>query len=192
MASSRKRSTSSRAIEADDRRVGDAHEVVAAAPRVDVDDLHAAAAEHEATGAPAPGSRSPRPSRGRRRRRSRCRCAGRREARVVEQPARKRSRSSARSIAAGLVPRIVYPASSIPLREAERRLAAELARSRRGSRRTRASACSTSSTSSSVERLEVQAVGGVVVGRHRLGVAVDHDRLVARRRAARTTACTHE
>ena len=32
-----------------------------------------------------------------------------------------------------------------------------------------------------VERLEVQAVGGVVVGRHRLRVAVDHDRLVAER-----------
>jgi hypothetical protein len=29
------------------------------------------------------------------------------------------------------------------------------------------------------ERLEVEAVAGVVVGRHRLGVAVDHDRLVA-------------
>ena len=29
------------------------------------------------------------------------------------------------------------------------------------------------------ERLEVEAVGGVVVGRDRLGVAVDHDRLVA-------------
>ena len=29
------------------------------------------------------------------------------------------------------------------------------------------------------ERLEVQPVGGVVVGRHRLRVAVDHDRLVA-------------
>ena len=29
------------------------------------------------------------------------------------------------------------------------------------------------------ERLEVEAVGDVVVGRDRLGVAVDHDRLVA-------------
>ena len=29
------------------------------------------------------------------------------------------------------------------------------------------------------QRLEIQSVGGVVVGRHRLGVAVDHDGLVA-------------
>ena len=42
------------------------------------------------------------------------------------------------------------------------------------------------------QRLEVQPVGGVVVGRHRLGVAVDHDRLVARPRAAPSTACTQE
>ena len=34
------------------------------------------------------------------------------------------------------------------------------------------------------ERLEVQPVGGVVVGRHRLRVAVDHDGLEARLRAA--------
>ena len=34
-------------------------------------------------------------------------------------------------------------------------------------------------TSSSGQRLEVEAVGGVVVGRHRLRVAVDHDGLVA-------------
>ena len=37
------------------------------------------------------------------------------------------------------------------------------------------------------ERLEVEPVGGVVVGRDRLRVAVDHHGLVARRRAARTT-----
>ena len=32
------------------------------------------------------------------------------------------------------------------------------------------------------QRFEVKAVGGVIVGRHRLGVAIDHDRLIAGRR----------
>ena len=36
------------------------------------------------------------------------------------------------------------------------------------------------------QRLEIQPVGRVVVGRHRLGIAVDHHRFEARRRAAQT------
>jgi hypothetical protein len=36
------------------------------------------------------------------------------------------------------------------------------------------------------QRLEVQAVGGVIVGRHRFRVAVDHDRLIARIRERET------
>ena len=36
------------------------------------------------------------------------------------------------------------------------------------------------------QRLEIQSVGGVVVGRHRLRIAVDHDRFHSRHRAARS------
>ncbi len=58
----------------------------------------------------------------------------------------------------------------------------------------RRSASTTSSTSSVGERLEVEAVGGVVVGRDGLGVAVDHHRLEARvaQREARVHAAVVE
>ena len=100
------------------------------------------------------------------------------------QQLRKRSRSSARSMASGEVPRIGMPAASSA----------------------RASFSGvwppnwtiTPSTSPLAlldpdqlehvlggERLEVEAVGGVVVGGDRLRVAVDHDGLVARPRAGR-------
>ena len=85
-------------------------------------------------------------------------------------------RSSARSIASGLVPRIGTPAASRPFASP---------------RAVCPPSCTTTPTSSprlrlgvddlehvlERERLEVQPVARVVVGRDRLGVAVDHDRL---------------
>jgi hypothetical protein len=78
----------------------------------------------------------------------------------------KRSRSSARSTASnGVLDRA---------RELERRLPAELDDDALGPL-----AVADGEHRLRVERLEVEPVGGVVVGRHRLGVAVDHDGLVA-------------
>ncbi len=90
----------------------------------------------------------------------------------------KRSRSSARSIASGVVPRIGMPASWRALASFERRLAAELD----DDAVQRAVLLLDAEDFEDVlegQRLEVEAVGGVVVGRDGLGVAVDHDRLVA-------------
>ena len=89
----------------------------------------------------------------------------------------KRSRSSARSIASGEVPRIGTPAFSsasaslsgvwppnCTITPSACRCCARCRRSRARPRR---------------QRLEIEPVGGVVVGRHRLRIAVDHDGLVA-------------
>ena len=80
-------------------------------------------------------------------------------------------------MAFGLVPTIGTPAFSEPLREAERRLSAEL----HDDADDAGTACAGSGFGVvdledvlEGQRLEVQPVGGVVVGRHRLGVAVDH------------------
>ena len=91
----------------------------------------------------------------------------------------KRSRSSARSTASYGVPRTLNPASSIAR--------ASLSGVWPPNWITTPSGCSRSQTASTVldvERLEVEPVGRVVVGRDRLGVAVDHDRLVAERAEA--------
>ena len=87
----------------------------------------------------------------------------------------KRSRSSARSIASAEVPRIGTPARCERHGELERRLAAELHDHAVGLLRSH-------DVQHVLERqrLEVQLVRRVVVGRDRLRVAVDHDRLVAR------------
>ncbi len=90
----------------------------------------------------------------------------------------KAPRSSARWIAAGVVPTIGTPASARPCARLERSLATELADH----------SCDRSDRLLGVddlehvlegERLEVEPVGGVVVGGDGLGVAVDHDRLEA-------------
>ena len=130
------------------------------------------------SGARAPGSRCPRRRARRRRRRSPCRCCG------------------ARSPAASRMPR-EQPAL---LGEVDRVGASCRGSARRPPRapsRARAAvwppSCTTTPTSSprlrlgvddlehvlERERLEVQPVARVVVGRDRLGVAVDHDRLEA-------------
>ena len=88
----------------------------------------------------------------------------------------KRSRSSARSTASNGVPRIEKPARLDRARELERRLAAELDHDALG-----LLALEHGEHRRLVERLEVEAVRGVVVGRDRLRVAVDHHRLVAER-----------
>ena len=88
----------------------------------------------------------------------------------------KRSRSSARSTASKGVPRIRNPAASIAR--------ASFSGVWPPNWMTTPSGCSrsqTASTDGGVERLEVEAVGRVVVGRNRLRVAVDHHRLVAER-----------
>ena len=87
----------------------------------------------------------------------------------------KRPRSSARSIASGWVPSSGTPAALQAGGELERRLAAELDDHALGP-------LDLDDRQHVLERqrLEVQAVGGVVVGRHRLGVAVDHHRVAAR------------
>ena len=87
----------------------------------------------------------------------------------------KRSRSSARSMASGEVPRIGTPGPLERHRELERRLAPEL-----DDHAQRPLPLDDVEDVLEGQRLEVEAVGGVVVGGHRLGVAVDHDGLDAR------------
>ena len=72
------------------------------------------------------------------------------------------------------------------LREPERRLAAELADDAEDLARLRLGVQHLEDVLER-QRLEVEAVAGVVVGRDGLGVAVDHDGLVAGIRRARTT-----
>ena len=86
----------------------------------------------------------------------------------------KRSRSSARSIASKGVPRIGTPASS-----SARASLSGVCPPNWITTPTGCSRSQISSTSSLAERLEVEAVGRVVVGRDRLRVAVDHHGLVA-------------
>ena len=120
---------------------------------------------------PAMATRLARPS-------GRCRfSAGCRPSRSIS--ALKRSRSSARSMASGEVPRIGTLGLLQRLRELQRRLAAELhddaldlAVRLLGAHDLQHVLCG--------QRLEIEPVGGVVVGRHRLRIAVDHDGLVAR------------
>ena len=88
---------------------------------------------------------------------------------------RKRSRSSARSMVSGVVPRICTPASASSRGDVERRLAAELDDHPLG-----LLLLVDAEHILDGQRLEVELVGGVVVGGDRLGVAVDHDGLVAR------------
>ena len=87
-----------------------------------------------------------------------------------------RSRSSARSTASNGVPRMRKPAASSVARELQRRLAAELDHDAVG-----LLALAHREHAGGVERLEVEAVGRVVVGRDGLRVAIDHHRLVAER-----------
>ena len=172
-----------RRVRGDDRHAGDPIEVGRHRLAV-VDDFHAAAAEHvggahqhRVADALGHGDRAWR-------RRSRCRCAvpaGPDASRMRENA----PRSSARSIASGLVPRIGMPADLSPLASPSA---------------VWPPSCTMTPTSSPLcalgvehlehvfegQRLEVQPVGGVVVGGHRLRVAVDHDRLVAGRATART------
>ena len=183
MASSRKRSTSSgvpgrrcprpRCARSSRRRL-----------RRVVDDLHAAAAEHVARAdqhrvadavCDAHGARE----------------VDRGAVRGASSPAASRMplnspRSSARSIASGLVPRIGYAGVLEPFASPSGVCppswhddADELARLRLGVHHLEHVL--------ERERLEVQPVAGVVVGRDGLGVAVDHHGLVARRPTARTT-----
>ncbi len=91
----------------------------------------------------------------------------------------KRSRSSARSMASGVVPRIGTPAFFKRSGEIERRLAAELDDDAL-ERAVRLLGVDDFEHVLGGERLEIEPVGGVVVGRHGLGVAVDHDRFIAR------------
>ena len=86
-----------------------------------------------------------------------------------------RPRSPAMSMSSGLVPMIGTFADSSALREVERRLAAELDDHALG-----LEPLAQVEHVLGGQRLEEQHVGGVVVGRHRLRVAVDHHRLVAR------------
>ena len=90
----------------------------------------------------------------------------------------KRCRSSARSIESGDVPRIFDAGFLQRQRQLQRRLAAEL----HDARHVAAGAALALDHRHHVlerQRLEVEAVGGVVVGRHRLGIAVHHHRLEA-------------
>ena len=90
-----------------------------------------------------------------------------------------RSRSSARSIASNGVPRIAEAGPLDRARELERRLAAEL-----DADADRLLALEHREHRLLVERLEVEPVGRVVVGRDGLRVAVDHHRLVPLRAEA--------
>ena len=154
----------------------DALEVVARGDGGVVDDLHAAAAEHEARAHQHRVADLLGDARRRRRRRSRCRCAGASRPGGVEDAAR-----TARAPRPGRSPRASCRGSG--------------RRPPRGPSRARAAvwppSCTTTPTSSprlrlgvddlehvlERQRLEVEPVAGVVVGRDRLGVAVDHDRL---------------
>ena len=147
-----------------------------------VDDLHGPAAQHVARAAAAPGSR----------------CARRwpaASASVVAVPpagcgisrrahrAFQRSRSSARSIEPGRVP------STRPSGSEAASLSGVWPPSETITPTSSPAACSASMHVQRVlerERLEVQAVGRVVVGGHRLGVAVEHHGLEARRRPGRS------
>ena len=86
----------------------------------------------------------------------------------------KRSRSSARSIASGEVPRIGTPASRQRHRELQRGLAAELHDDAGG-----LLALDNRHHVLEGERLEVEAIGNVVIGRDGFGIAIDHDGLEA-------------
>ena len=148
-----------------------------------VDDLHAAAAEHVGRAGPGPGSRS----------RRRCALASSKEMAVpcfgAGSPASASTRpnaprSSARWIASGEVPTIGHAGVLERLRQAERGLAAELDDDA-GDRAGLLLGVDDLQDVLQGERLEVEPVGGVVVGGDGLRVAVDHDGLVARRRSAR-------
>ena len=139
------------------------------------------------------------PSRGRRARRTGGSPAGSRGRRRSAAPARpsrrcrspaacrpslsssfwKRSRSSARSITSGEVPRIGTFGLLQRAGELQRRLAAEL---HDDAEQRPASLLDADDLEHVLggQRLEIEPVGGVVVGRDGLRVAVDHDRLVAR------------
>ena len=90
----------------------------------------------------------------------------------------KRSRSSARSMASALVPSSLHARARERHRELQRRLPAEL-HDDAVERALLALFFADGEHVFERERLEVEAVRGVVVGRHRLGVAVDHDGLEA-------------
>ena len=126
---------------------------------------------------PAAGSRPPRRSPPPPRPRARCRRAGARSpSRRSRAP--KRPRSSARSIASTGVPSSGTPASSSA--------PASFSGVWPPNWTITPSGCSSSTDGEHVlggQRLEVEAVGGVVVGRDRLRVAVDHHRVAARARA---------
>ena len=107
--------------------------------------------------------------------------------------AAKRLRSSARSIESGDVPRILTPALLQRERQLQRRLPAELHQARHLAAG-RSLGLDHRHHVFERQRLEVQPVGGVVVGRHRLRVAVDHHRLEAffAQREGRVTAAVVE
>ena len=165
-----------RRARADDRLLAHPIEVVLERRGV-VDDLHAAAAEHVARPhehrvADRLGDRRPPTAH-----RSPCRCAAR-EARPRRGCARTR-----RAPPRGRSPRARFrgsgtPAASSPFASPSAVWPPSCTITPTSSPDCD-SAWMTSSTSSRVERLEVEPVARVVVGRHGLRVAVDHDRLEA-------------
>ena len=100
-------------------------------------------------------------------------------------------RSSARWIASGRGADDRHAGVLEPLRQAERGLAAELA-DHAGDRAGLPLGVHDLEHVLEGERLEVEPVGGVVVGGDGLRVAVDHHGLVARRRRSAKDACTQE
>ena len=100
-------------------------------------------------------------------------------------------RSSARWIASGRGADDRDAGVLEPLRQAERGLAAELADDA-GDRAGLPLGVHDLEHVLERQRLEVEPVGGVVVGRDRLGVAVDHDRSRSRPRDSASAACTQE
>ena len=161
---------------------------VVAQHRLVVDDLHAAAAEH--VGRAHEHRVADRRRRSRRPRRTTWPCRARaRAARPRRGPGRtRRAPRRGRSPRARADDRHAVVLER--LREPERRLAAEL-HDDAGDRADGELGVEDLEHVLERERLEVEAVARVVVGRDRLGVAVDHDRLVADL-AQREAACTHE
>ena len=125
------------------------------------------------TAAPAPGSRCGWRSRSPRLASGRCRSSGRRSSSLVSTSS-KRSRSSARSIESGLVPMIGTPAAASGTASLSGVWPPNCTITPYG-----LLAVHDREHVLERQRLEVEPVGRVVVGRDRLRVAVDHDRLEA-------------
>ena len=113
-------------------------------------------------------------------------CCGRGQPGLGAAPGRTRRAPRRGGSPPGEVPTIGTPASCERLREPERRLAAELDDDARRPAPAALLGVHDLEHVLERERLEVEPVGGVVVGGDGLRVAVDHDGLVARPRAARS------